>query len=51
MYLDQSLQAYDVVLPAAGDVHTTVRIEVVRLADITAGNWVDVCQVPVAQAA
>lgn len=51
VYLDQSLQAYDVVLPAAGDVHTAVRIPVQQLADITAGNWVDVCQVPVAEAA
>jgi prolyl-tRNA editing enzyme YbaK/EbsC (Cys-tRNA(Pro) deacylase) len=51
VYLDQSLQAYDVVLPAAGDVHTAVRIGVAQLADITAGAWVDVCQTPVAEAA
>lgn len=51
VYLDQSLQAYDVVLPAAGDVHTAVRIAVAQLADITAGTWTDVCQVPVAEAA
>ncbi|GAB2839634.1 YbaK/EbsC family protein [Pseudoduganella ginsengisoli] len=51
VYLDQSLQAYDVVLPAAGDVHTAVKVAVSQLADITAGAWVDVCQVPVAEAA
>lgn len=51
VYLDQSLQAYDVVLPAAGDVHTAVRLPVPQLADITAGTWVDVCQAPVAEAA
>lgn len=51
VYLDQSLQAYDVVLPAAGDVHTAVRIAVGQLAELTAGTWVDVCQTPVAEAA
>ena len=51
VYLDQSLQAYDMVLPAAGDVHTAVRITVAQLAEVTQGAWVDVCQAPVAQAA
>lgn len=51
VYLDQSLQAYDVVLPAAGDVHTAVRISVAQLAELTVGSWVDVCQVPLAEAA
>ncbi len=51
VYLDQSLQAYDTVLPAAGDVHTAVRITVAQLAEVTQGTWVDVCQTPVAEAA
>lgn len=51
IYLDQSLQAYDEVLPAAGDVHTAVRISVAQLAEITLGQWVDVCQVALAEAA
>lgn len=43
VYLDASLQAYDEVLPAAGDIHAAVRITPDRLAEITAGRWVDVC--------
>ncbi len=44
IYLDRSLQAYDEVLPAAGAVHSAVRISPERLAEITGGQWVDVCQ-------
>lgn len=44
IYLDTSLQAFDEVLPAAGGTHTAVRLPVQQLADIVAGNWVDVCQ-------
>ncbi|AVG16880.1 MULTISPECIES: YbaK/EbsC family protein [Chromobacteriaceae] len=44
IYLDVSIQAFDEVLPAAGAVHSAVRISPGRLGDITAGQWVDVCQ-------
>lgn len=44
VYLDASLQAYDEVLPAAGAVHSAVRLSPARLAAITHGHWVDVCQ-------
>ncbi|MCD4485231.1 YbaK/EbsC family protein [Chromobacterium vaccinii] len=44
IYLDVSIQAFDEVLPAAGAVHSAVRISPDRLGDITAGQWVDVCQ-------
>ena len=44
VYLDQSLQDFDEVLPAAGDVHTAVRISPALLAQITDGQWVAVCQ-------
>ena len=44
VYLDSSLQAFDEVLPAAGDVHTAVRISPAELARIVDGQWVDVCQ-------
>lgn len=44
IYLDRSLQAFDEVLPAAGAVHSAVRISPERLAEITGGQWVDVCQ-------
>lgn len=51
VYLDQSLNAYDHVLPAAGDTHTAVRITLPQLAAVTAGEWVDVCQAKPALAA
>ncbi|AAQ59585.1 YbaK/EbsC family protein [Chromobacterium violaceum] len=44
IYLDVSIQAFDEVLPAAGAVHSAVRISPEALGDITAGQWVDVCQ-------
>jgi prolyl-tRNA editing enzyme YbaK/EbsC (Cys-tRNA(Pro) deacylase) len=44
IYLDRSLQDFDEVLPAAGAVHSAVRIRPALLAEITAGEWVDVCQ-------
>lgn len=44
VYLDTSLRSYDEVMPAAGGVHTAVRITPQQMADITAGAWVDVCQ-------
>ncbi|MBA5637730.1 YbaK/EbsC family protein [Duganella sp. LX20W] len=44
VYLDASLRAYDEVMPAAGGVHTAVRITPQHMAEITAGSWVDVCQ-------
>ncbi|MCD4498730.1 YbaK/EbsC family protein [Chromobacterium vaccinii] len=44
IYLDVSIQAFDEVLPAAGAVHSAVRISPGLLGDITAGQWVDVCQ-------
>lgn len=44
VYCDVSLRAYDEVLPAAGDVHTAVRITPERLADLTGADWVDVAQ-------
>lgn len=44
IYLDHSLQAFDEVLPAAGAVHSAVRISPAQLAEVTSGQWVDVCQ-------
>lgn len=44
IYLDLSLQDFDEVLPAAGAIHSAVRITPALLADLTAGQWVDVCQ-------
>ncbi|WP_107871870.1 YbaK/EbsC family protein [Pseudoduganella sp. UC29_71] len=44
VYLDASLRKYDEVLPAAGAVHSAVRITPEQIAAVTAGQWVDVCQ-------
>ena len=43
IYLDKSLQAYDAVLPAAGAVHSAVRIGPAQLAEVTGAEWVEVC--------
>lgn len=44
VYMDTSLLGYDEVLPAAGDIHAAVRLTPAQLAEITTGQWVDVCQ-------
>lgn len=42
VYCDESLRAYDEVLPAAGAIHSAVRIGPERLAALTGATWVDV---------
>jgi prolyl-tRNA editing enzyme YbaK/EbsC (Cys-tRNA(Pro) deacylase) len=44
VYCDVSLQAFDEVVPAAGSTHSAVRIAPSRMAELTAAEWVDVCQ-------
>ncbi|SDI19719.1 YbaK/EbsC family protein [Pseudomonas panipatensis] len=44
VYCDISLRAFDEVLPAAGALHSAVRIEPERLAALVEADWVDVCQ-------
>ena len=44
VYCDVSLNAFDVVLPAAGSTHSAVRIAPRRLAELVRAEWVDVCQ-------
>jgi prolyl-tRNA editing enzyme YbaK/EbsC (Cys-tRNA(Pro) deacylase) len=44
--LDVSLQAFDEVLPAAGSVNSALCISPSRMAELTVGRWVDVCQLP-----
>jgi prolyl-tRNA editing enzyme YbaK/EbsC (Cys-tRNA(Pro) deacylase) len=46
VYCDVSLQAFDIVVPAAGSIHSAVRIAPQRMAELTAAEWVDVCQEP-----
>jgi prolyl-tRNA editing enzyme YbaK/EbsC (Cys-tRNA(Pro) deacylase) len=47
VYCDVSLKAFDEVVPAAGAVHTAVRIAPSRMAELAGAEWVDVCQEPV----
>ena len=44
VYCDASLRHFDEVLPAAGAVHSAVRISPQRLAELTQAQWVDVCE-------
>ncbi|PYC20183.1 hypothetical protein DMO17_18475 [Aquipseudomonas alcaligenes] len=47
VYCDRSLLDYAVVLPAAGAIHSAVRICPRRMAELVGAEWVDVCQAPV----
>lgn len=44
VYCDISLKAFDEVVPAAGSVNSSVRINTLRMAEIVNARWVDVCQ-------
>lgn len=44
VYCDVSLQAFDEVLPAAGAIHSAVRLTPERLAELSGARWVDVCE-------
>ena len=46
VYCDISLKAFDIVVPAAGSTHSAVRVAPTRMAELTAAEWVDVCQSP-----
>jgi prolyl-tRNA editing enzyme YbaK/EbsC (Cys-tRNA(Pro) deacylase) len=46
VYADLSLRRFEVVLPAAGSIHSALRIEPDRLARLTGARWVDVAQLP-----
>jgi prolyl-tRNA editing enzyme YbaK/EbsC (Cys-tRNA(Pro) deacylase) len=48
VYLDTSLKSYDLVLPAAGATHSAVQISPAQMADVTQGEWVEVCQAALA---
>ena len=43
VYCDLSLRAFDEVVPAAGSTHSAVRIAPMRMAELVAAEWVDVC--------
>lgn len=44
VFCDLSLRQFDEVLPAAGAVHSAVRITPQRMAELTQAQWVDVCE-------
>jgi len=46
IYLDVSLQAFDVVYPAGGSLNTSVEVPTMRLFDLVGDRWVDVCKLP-----
>ncbi|SDV50584.1 YbaK/EbsC family protein [Chitinasiproducens palmae] len=45
VYCDESLRAFDIVLPAAGARHAAIRIAPERLAALTGATWIDVARV------
>ena len=46
IYLDVSLQAFDVVYPAGGSLNTSVEVQTERLFQLVGDRWVDVCKLP-----
>ena len=46
VYLDVSLQPFDIVYPAAGSLNTSVKVSPQRLFDLVATRWVDLCRLP-----
>jgi len=46
VYLDVSLQAFDVVYPAGGSLNTSVEVATARLFDLVGKRWVDLCRLP-----
>ncbi|GGY10001.1 YbaK/EbsC family protein [Paludibacterium paludis] len=46
VYLDASLKHWDEVMPAAGGIHTAIRIAVPYLAELLGDNWVAVTRLP-----
>jgi prolyl-tRNA editing enzyme YbaK/EbsC (Cys-tRNA(Pro) deacylase) len=46
IYLDISLQRFDVVYPAGGSLNTSVEVPTDRLFDLVADRWVDLCRLP-----
>lgn len=46
IYLDSSLQAFDLVFPAGGSLNTSVEVSVKRLFELVADRWVDLCRLP-----
>lgn len=46
VYIDVSLQAFDVVYPAGGSLNTSVEVATERLFELVGERWVDLCRLP-----
>ncbi|HZC37406.1 MAG TPA: YbaK/EbsC family protein [Sphingomicrobium sp.] len=46
VYLDVSLQAFELVYPAGGSLNTSVEVRTQRLFDLVGDRWVDLCRLP-----
>ena len=46
VYVDVSLQAFDVVYPAGGSTNTSVEMPTQTLFELVAERWVDLCRLP-----
>ena len=46
IYLDASLKVYDLVIPAGGGTHASVKLTLDRLAELCGNRWVDACVPP-----
>ena len=46
IFLDVSLQLFDIVYPAAGSLNSSVKVSPQRLFDLVATRWVDLCRLP-----
>jgi len=46
IYCDVSLQAFDLVYPAAGSLNSSVRVAPERLAALVGAVWIDICRLP-----
>jgi prolyl-tRNA editing enzyme YbaK/EbsC (Cys-tRNA(Pro) deacylase) len=46
VYLDVSLQSFDVVYPAGGSLNTSLKVPTQLLFDLVAERWVDLCRLP-----
>jgi prolyl-tRNA editing enzyme YbaK/EbsC (Cys-tRNA(Pro) deacylase) len=44
VFLDNSLRAFDEVMPAAGSTHSMVKLSIAELVQLTRGVWVDFAQ-------
>jgi prolyl-tRNA editing enzyme YbaK/EbsC (Cys-tRNA(Pro) deacylase) len=46
VYLDVSLDAFDLVYPAAGSLNSSVEVAPARLYELVGARWVDLCRLP-----